>query len=498
MSVSRRYTYFSKSKLLSAYVCLKKAHLEKHHPEKGEYSANTQSAFDIGNAVGAIAQEIYGTDGSVEIPFERPMSKMVKDTATLIESGFDQPIFEATFQYQGVLIRMDVLIPDGDGWKAVEVKASTKVKPEHELDCAVQLWVMRGMGLTVNSLSLAHIDNTFIYQGDGDYAGLLKEVDLTEKATAKETDVLELLARATEAVSGEMPRIPVGRQCHNPYECAFINYCWPMDSEFPTSSIGGDRKKIFDWISRGIEDVRDIPASEITATRQQLFHRVVCAGKPEITPGAYDELEALGYPRYHLDFETAGPAIPLWKGSRPYQTHAVQWSIHKDDGTGNGSLEDMAHFEFLDLTGEPPMRPLAEKMIECLGDSGPVLMYTTYERTVIEGLIALFPDLEVPLLAIIDRLFDLAGVVRVHYYHPKMLGSYSIKKVAPAIAPHMNYAELEGINEGMGASDGYLEAINPATTPERKAELEEQLLRYCRFDTEAMVEIVKYFKDIPA
>ena len=27
----------------------------------------------------------------------------------------------------------------------------------------------------------------------------------------------------------------------------------------------------------------------------------------------------------------------------------------------------------------------------------------------------------------------------------------------------------------------------------RKMELEEQLLRYCKFDTEAMVEIVKFF-----
>jgi hypothetical protein len=30
-------------------------------------------------------------------------------------------------------------------------------------------------------------------------------------------------------------------------------------------------------------------------------------------------------------------------------------------------------------------------------------------------------------------------------------------------------------------------------SPERKAELDEQLRRYCRFDTEAMVEIVRFF-----
>jgi hypothetical protein len=58
----------------------------------------------------------------------------------------------------------------------------------------------------------------------------------------------------------------------------------------------------------------------------------------------------------------------------------------------------------------------------------------------------------------------------------------------------MNYAELEGIHEGMGASEGFIEAISAETAPTRKAELEEQLLRYCKFDTEAMVEIVRFFE----
>ncbi len=487
--------YFSKSSLLSAYQCPKKIYLEKHRPELKEISAKTQSSFDVGNAVGAIAQEIYGTAGAVEIEFERPMRKMVSETARRIDEGFREPIFEATFQHRGVLIRMDILIPEGDGWRAIEVKASTKVKPEHKIDCAIQLWVMRGVGLTINSLSLAYVDNQFVYPGDGDYSGLLKEEDLTEIATAMKPDVLALIADATNAVSGRMPDTPVGRHCENPYDCSFVNYCWPVDSEFPTASIGGDREKIFGWVNRGIEDVRDIPASEITAKRQQLFHRIACSGEPEIIPGAYEEIEALGYPRYHLDFETAAPAIPIWRGSRPYQTHAVQWSIHIDDGTSDGSLGSMEHREFLDLSGDAPMRALAEKMIECLGDAGPVLMYTTYEKTVINGLIKLFPDLEPQLQAIVERLYDLAKVVERHYYHPKMMGSYSIKKVAPAVIPRMDYARLEGINEGGAASDGYLEAIHPDTTPERKAELEEQLLRYCRFDTEAMVEIVRFFSN---
>jgi len=100
----------------------------------------------------------------------------------------------------------------------------------------------------------------------------------------------------------------------------------------------------------------------------------------------------------------------------------------------------------------------------------------------------------VPLQAIFNRLEDLAEIVEEHYYHPSMLGSWSVKRVIPAIAPNMNYANLEGINEGTGASDGYLEAIDPATTPARKAELKKQLLRYCRFDTEAMAEVVRFLE----
>jgi hypothetical protein len=57
----------------------------------------------------------------------------------------------------------------------------------------------------------------------------------------------------------------------------------------------------------------------------------------------------------------------------------------------------------------------------------------------------------------------------------------------------MDYSKLDGIKEGTAASEGYLEAIDPATDADRKAELEEQLLRYCKFDTEAMVEIVRLF-----
>jgi hypothetical protein len=129
-----------------------------------------------------------------------------------------------------------------------------------------------------------------------------------------------------------------------------------------------------------------------------------------------------------------------------------------------------------------------------LETEGPVLMYTSYERRVIQGLAEMFPDLADALQAIDTRLVDLHPVTRVNYYHPDMLGSWSIKAVLPTIAPDMDYAELEGIQEGTEASSGYLEAISRETGSRRKEEIRQNLLTYCKHDTEAMVRLVHFFE----
>jgi hypothetical protein len=318
---------------------------------------------------------------------------------------------------------------------------------------------------------------------------LLLENDLTDEVRTLEPTVIDLLVKARDAVAGQIPDIAVGKQCNTPYECQFIQHCWPTDTTYPITGLGGSRAKLAEYVALGARDILDVDENSISAATQQRIYRVTCKGEAEILDAARREIASLGYPRYYLDFETIGPAVPIWPGTRPYASIPIQWSCHIEAEGG-----EPRHEEFLDLSGEPPMRALAEAMIECLGDDGPVLMYTNYEQRVIEGLIDMYPDLEGPLRKIIKRLVDLHPIVKQNYYHPKMLGSWSIKAVLPCIAPQMDYSQLEGIQEGTAASEGFLEAIDPETTPARKAELDEQLRRYCRFDTEAMLEIVRFFE----
>jgi hypothetical protein len=485
--MAARRSYLSKSRLISAWQCPRRAYLEANHPELGEISPQTESLWATGHEVGAVARQLYGTPDSAEIAFDKRIGLLLGKTRELIEGGADFPIFEATFRHEGVLVRVDVLIPDAGGWHIVEVKASTSVKDYHVLDCAIQDWVLRNSGINVTAVSLAHVNNRFVYPGGGDYDGMLVEHDLTEEVRTLEPTVVDLVGRARDAVTGPRPDVTVGAHCSRPYDCQFIEHCWPTDTRYPISGLGGGKAKLGEYVALGYRDIRELPADLITAETQQRIHRISCSGEPELLDGARRTLEALPYPRYYLDFETIAPAVPFWAGTRPYQALAIQWSCHVEDAPAQ-----FRHREFLDLSGDPPMRPLALELIDCLGDEGLIFMWTRYEEGVINNLVELHPDLALPLSAVVERLYDLHPVVKASYYHPDMRGSWSIKAVMPTIDPEMDYAKLEGIREGTAASDGFIEAIQPDVHPDRKAELDAQLRRYCRFDTEAMVKIVSF------
>lgn len=211
-------------------------------------------------------------------------------------------------------------------------------------------------------------------------------------------------------------------------------------------------------MSEGYEDLRQVPADRIPTPALQRVHRVTVSGKAEINPGAAERINALSWPRYYLDFETIAFTVPIWPGTRPFQALPFQWSCHGVSNTG-----EIAHREFLDISGESPMRRFAESLIETLGSSGPILDYSPYEKRIINELTQTYPDIESSLKALAERLVDLLPITKQHYYHPAMKGSWSIKAVLPTVAPDIDYAALGEVHDGTSAQFAYLELIDPST-----------------------------------
>ena len=242
-------------------------------------------------------------------------------------------------------------------------------------------------------------------------------------------------------------------------------------------------------MAAGYFDIRDIPAGLLTNELAEKCRQVSVSGQYFLDPAAAEELGTLGWPSYYFDFETMAPAVPRFAGTRPYSAQAFQWSCHIEHEYG--SLE---HKEFLADGREAPMRPCAESLIEALGKTGPIFMYSPYERRIIRGFIGMFPDLAAPLEHIVERLSDLHPLTKKYYYHPDMHGSWSIKAVLPTVAPDLNYEDLGIVSSGAMAEPAFLEMIDEDTEPERREELREGLLKYCELDTLAMVRLALFLE----
>jgi hypothetical protein len=115
------------------------------------------------------------------------------------------PLFEAGLTASGALAYADVMLPDrSDGtlrWRMIEVKSSTSVKDYQRDDIAVQSFIAAEAGVPLASISLAHINNAFIYFGGGRYEGLFEVVDLTEETVDRHEEVRQWLTLAHETAA---------------------------------------------------------------------------------------------------------------------------------------------------------------------------------------------------------------------------------------------------------------------------------------------------------
>jgi hypothetical protein len=345
-------------------------------------------------------------------------------------------------------------------------------------------------------VALAYIDNTWIYPGDENYHGLLKESDLTDEAFGRSKEVKGWIADAQKVANkNNEPAIKTGAHCTKPYACGFLDYCQSQEpqAKYPAAWLPRIQAKALKALiyDEGVIDLRKVP-DELLNDRQRRVKAHTLSGVPFFdADGAAASLAGHQLPAYFMDFETIQFAVPIWKGTRPYQQIAFQFSVHR-----LSLAAEIEHLSFLDISGNDPSSDFAETLIAACGKRGPVFVYNAaFETARIKELAERFPRLKIALLAINERVVDLLRVAEQHYYHPSQEGSWSIKNVLPAIAPDLRYDTLNGVQDGGMAMSAYQEAISPDTAETRKAEIREELLAYCGLDSYALVRLWQFFAD---
>ncbi len=482
--------HLSKSQYLRGRQCLKSLWLYKFKPElRDQIGLEQQAIFNAGTEVGILAQDYF--PGGVLVPYDGlTLAEQTDKTRLAIDAG-SNVIYEATFQYQGVLVKADILVRGTDGWELYEVKGSTAVKDVYLEDIAVQQYVLAGSGSPVSRAHLIHVDNRYVRQGPIDLKQLFRVVDVSSAVKPYLSSVPSQLEQMRAAIQGEMPCITIGPHCNSPYPCDFAGHCWahiPSPSVFDLERIG---KKGYELYQKGFLKLEDVPPERLNT--RQLMQQQAWINKTnfidiETVKGF---LSSISLPLYFVDFETVSTAIPLFDNVRPYQQVPFQFSVHIIERWDMPPV----HKEYLATGVVGPQRKFVETLLSVIPDGVHVVVWNkAFEKTRLLELAELFPEYRERLVKISASLCDLMEPFRRRdIYHWQFQGSYSIKKVLPVLVPELSYDDL-GIQSGEVASREWLRVLS-TTDNEEQQRVHNQLRAYCQLDTYAMVRIFQTLID---
>lgn len=480
----------SKSRLTALDQCERKLWLSVHRRDLGQRNAGADHQMAMGHQVGAIACDLHPHGIMID---ERDLGAAAETTRRLLAEGTRQPLFEATFSHEGVLVQVDVLEPAADqGWTIAEVKSTTGTKDYHRADLATQVWVLQSNGLEIAEASIRHIDNQFVLKTAGDYRGLLKDHPLLDDLTELLASVPDRVARARAVLAATEPAVRTGDHCNTPFTCEFRGHCAsfePAAPQWPVALLPRTGKTLAARFgARGAYDLAEISERDLDNPIHRRIHAATVSGQVyHDQMRAAAAVEGWASPLAYLDFETIAFAVPRWIGTRPYQAVPFQFSCHVEKADGG-----LDHVGFLSLDGADPRRACAEALVAALGaHRGAVVTYNaSFERGCVQGLAECFPDLALILMDVRDRIVDLLPVTKNHYYHRDQRGSWSIKAVLKAMAPDMSYEDLV-VGDGIAAQLAWLEAVSNGVMHERKDVIRDALKTYCERDTLAMVVLLQ-------
>ena len=157
------------------------------------------------------------------------------------------------------------------------------------------------------------------------------------------------------------------------------------------------------------------------------------------TDGLKEEMAKWKFPLHFIDFETSRSALPFYKGLRPYEQIAFQFSHHKVEMGADGEYKVTHQSQYINAEkGFFPNFEFVRQLKKAVGDEGTIFRYWTHENTVLNDIrVQLEKSSEADkdeliefIMSITDEaersMVDIAKSVLKYYYNPMMKGSNSI------------------------------------------------------------------------
>ena len=461
-----------------------------HPPDEGALER-----LSAGNEVGDISKELF--PGGREVPYmPGEQLKMAEITKEYIEEGITS-IYEASFIYDDIFVRVDLMNKTDKGWNIYEVKSSTRIRSYHEYDVSIQWYVLNSLNfIELNDAFVVTLNNQFSKKDNINPIKFFNIDSVKQIAEDNQIEVKEKIheLKSIEASSNE-PTIEIGPHCKKPHGCVYLGKCWPKDIDQTDSIFRLYRmnlKKKLSLYNRGIDSFSKLQDEHSLSPIQKIQLKAYRKNSPVLNNEKISNfIDKVQYPISYFDFETFTDAVPIYDMQRPHMQMPFQYSLHVQKNKDEKLNIKDNHFEFIAKHDEDPRKSIAESMIKNFPKKGTIMAYNqSFEKNCIKSLAEFCPDLAEDLYALNERFVDLIEPFRNGgYYDSKFRGSFSIKKVLPAVCPNDNeldYKELEISNGGM-ASIAFKEMREQSEN--QILHTREKLFQYCRLDTYAMYAI---------
>lgn len=479
----------TKSLFVAGKRCAKAAYLTNHADDlKPALTALERKTLAWGHTVGQAARLAFSGGLLIDT---LDIDKALNTTCQAIKNGV-LTLYEAAFRFDDVLVRVDILSRETveSPWDFYEVKATTyhdcdkEQKAEYQNDIGIQVWVLQQLKIPLGRISLMHLnrecrypdlDNLFSFE---DYS-----MDIVPVLANIESDIAALKKTLIQELE---PFVSIGNHCDKPRTCPFKTRCWGHIPKLSIFNIPRNLKK-WDLYEQGIISVCNLNISDFKSETQQRALLCYKDQNPYFNPKIVTELlNEWKYPLSYLDFEAIDYAIPRFPGARPYQHIPFQFSCHMQ----RSPAAELEHTEFLWTAEDDPRPAFIQKLLDSVQAAGSVIVYSaSYESTRLKELAEDFPEYAEQLINIRNRLVDLKVVIQKGVFYPEFMGSFSIKKVAPALlGSTASYAHLE-VSDGVEAMLVFDRMVSLPDTSSEKQVLMGDLLKYCQQDTLLMTKL---------
>ena len=394
--------------------------------------------------------------------------------------------------------RVDVLInnPQTNKWDIYEIKSATSITKLHKFDATFQTLVFQDE-FEIGEIYLIHLNANYVRGDKLSLEELFTIRSITSDVELCMEKVRQLRENAWLVINGD--NFSTLKECTQPKTCLCKEICHPTlpdYSIYDINRISSSKDKLEKLRSLGILDIHDVPPDfELTPIQKAQVTLAQKGGQFVDKEKIIAELQKLNFPLFFIDYEAFNPAVPLYRGYKPFDQMSFQWSLHilKNDRS------ETEHYEFLETEIVDPIPNFINELKQHLDDEGSIVVWNqSFEATVNRRIGEIHPEFKNFCLHMNKRMFDLMQIFKNQYYDdPKFKGSYSIKYILPALIPEVSYADLD-VSEGASAMTKWKTLVYNKTTqltPEDKQKLIASLLTYCKQDTFAMVKIYEYLRN---